>query len=238
MTQRIHASFARPHSWIDKMILDSGKERKKKKIKKMNHNFLEDVVSESTKKTLSMSQTALIQRAIVRKFLSQTCYAILCHSEDPEGYETRKNDSHYKNIKEFIGYAFSKIFYHPICTVVGVIYFEKLKTQTDLDIDFYNYRIYLAICIMLGSKMYEDSYCSNKTYLNDFNSIDLFDNENINLSEWNRYEAQVLTLLDFNLFVKYDEVKTFIEKYFEWLSDSVKKGISADHFKHQLPSKK
>eukprot|EP01080_Neovahlkampfia_damariscottae_P007336 gene7336-11655_t len=222
MTQRIHASFARPHSWIDQMILDS-----------------EDVVSESTKKTLSMSQTALIQRAIVRKFLSQTCYAILCHTEDPEGYETRKGDSHYKNIKEFIGYAFSKIFYHPICTVVGVIYFEKLKTQTDLDIDFYNYRIYLAICIMLGSKMYEDSYCSNKTYLSDFNSIDLFDdNEIIDLSEWNRYEAQVLTLLDFDLFVKYDEVKTFIEKYYEWLSDSVKKGISADHFKHQLPSKK
>jgi hypothetical protein len=110
----------------------------------------EDAVSEDAKKTLSMSQTALIQRAIVRKFLSQACYAILCINDDPEGYETRKGDSHYKHIKEFIGYSFSKIFYHPICTVVGVIYFEKLKKNTDLEIDFYNYRIYLAICIMLG----------------------------------------------------------------------------------------
>jgi hypothetical protein len=86
--------------------------------------------------------------------------------------------------------------------------------------------------------MYEDSYCSNKTYLGDFKSIDLFgENDQMALSEWNKYEAQVLTLLDFDLFVKYEEVKGFIEKYYEWLSDSVKSGISADHFKHQLPNK-
>jgi hypothetical protein len=93
----------------------------------------------------------------------------------------------------------------PMTTVTGIFLFNKVLNVTE-NLSFGEFKLFYVTCILLSYKMYEDqNHNSSECY-----DLLNLESQDIDYDEFIKTERRVLQLLEYNVFVKYEEVEKFI----------------------------
>lgn len=90
--------------------------------------------------------------------------------------------------------------------VVGVCYLFRFLNIYKEKLSEKEFLLYYSVCTSLASKTHEDRFYGNSYY---HYWVD-WDKNHISLSQFSSIEMEILTKLDFNLFISHTELKNFI----------------------------
>jgi len=122
--------------------------------------------------------------------------------------------------------VFAEVSCNPVCNVVSVMYFERFLNSFIYEVDMINWKFYYGTCVVLGAKMWEDRVYTNHTYM-----VDMEFDKDIDIVKFNQLEKTALKVLNYELYVSFQQFRDYINLFSNILSTMIKVGLNADAFK-------
>jgi hypothetical protein len=112
--------------------------------------------------------------------------------------------------KKFINYLLENVVCSPLVFLTALYYIDELSwTNGDFLQEIQSFKLYYSVLLLISSKMHEDSKFENSAFFKMGN----LEKEGFTLKEFNQTEILVLNLLDFNLYIPYEDFLLFLESF-------------------------
>jgi hypothetical protein len=148
---------------------------------------------------------AYIQYNIVTQWINEVVSDIHRHYSIKIEKSKEKQEHQLRIFRRLATKIFSTGLIDPMTTLTGIYLFNKVLNISE-KLTFGEFKLFYVTCILLSYKMYEDQN-NNSSDCYDLLSLE---SQDIDYDEFIKTERRVLELLEWNVFVKYEEVEKFI----------------------------
>jgi hypothetical protein len=167
--------------------------------------------------SLNTKESPVFESDTVKRFISSSLWKLfLNHQKTITNTKITPNSyillfkSRQKNFFKYMYELMDSVVCHPFIYLTALYYVDKLSL---IDNQFLNtekqLKLYFGVCVLISSKMHEDSAFENKAF---YEMLKL-KKEGYNLLEFSRTEFKILEQFNYELWINFEDLISVIKSY-------------------------